>query len=81
MQNAAHTISKDIGIEHKIYDVPRNNDEFKDLDIVTTIINHNFGNIGKLNQNDMRKRLYFRDTEDFDVEVKSGYQNRKSQLL
>lgn len=69
--NAAHTISKDIGIEHEIYDIPRNNDEFKDLDIVTTIINHNFGNIGKLNQNDMRKRLYFRDTEDFDVEVKS----------
>lgn len=69
--NAAHEIAESIGIEHKIYDIPSDNSKYENLDVVSKIINHNFGNIGLLNDNDMRKRLYFRDTEDFDVEVKS----------
>lgn len=69
--NAAHKIAEHIGVKHKIYDIPEDNSKFEDLDIITKIINHSFGNIGKLNKNDMRKRVYFRDTEDFDIEVKS----------
>ncbi|WP_018590340.1 hypothetical protein [Terrisporobacter glycolicus] len=68
---AAHTIANHLGISHKIYNIPDENSKFKDLEIITKIINHSFGNIGKLNQNDMRKRVYFRDTNEFDIEVKS----------
>lgn len=35
------------------------------------IITHSVWNIGALNDNDIRKRAYFRDTNDFDIEVKS----------
>ena len=69
--DAAHKIANHLGLNHKIYNIPNENSKFKNLDIITKIINHSFGNIGNLNQNDMKKRVYFRDTEDFDVEVKS----------
>lgn len=69
--NAAHKIANYLGINHKIYNIPNENSQFEDLKIIAKIINHSFGNIGKLNENDMRKRVYFRDTDEFDVEVKS----------
>ena len=71
LMNCLLYTSNHLGLNHKIYNIPNENSKFKNLDIITKIINHSFGNIGNLNQNDMRKRVYFRDTEDFDVEVKS----------
>lgn len=66
---AAHKIAEEIGINHKIYTIP--DEEHKDMDTISKILAHNFGNIGELNKNDIKKRIFFNDTEDFDVEVKS----------
>lgn len=69
--DAAHKIAKHIGVKHDIYNISEDNNDYENLDVITKIINHSFGNIGSLNKNDIRKRIYFKDTEDFDIEVKS----------
>ena len=38
---------------------------------VREIMEHNWGDMGKVNDNDVRKRMFFMDIPDFDVEVKS----------
>lgn len=68
---AAHKICENLNQEHKIYEISDKDEDFEDIEIIRKIITYNVGNVGKLNDNDIRKRAYFRDTEDFDVEVKS----------
>ena len=51
--------------------IPINNSEFEDYDIYEKILEQNCGNIGKNNNNDIRKRIFFNNNYDFDVEVKS----------
>lgn len=71
--DAAHKIAEAVGSEHRIDYISDDNAEYEDIDELTTILMHNFGNIGKLNANDVRKRAYYLDSEKraFDVEVKS----------
>jgi hypothetical protein len=66
---AAHKIAEVVGINHKIYTIP--DEEDKDIDSINKILIHNYGNIGSLNRNDIKKRIFFNDIEDFDIEVKS----------
>lgn len=68
---AAHKIADKIGINHKIYNISDEDEEFENLDVIRKIITHNVGNIGALNDNDIRKRAYFKDIDEFDIEVKS----------
>lgn len=67
---AAHAISEYIGIKHKVYDIPdQESQNIRFLELKRVLI-HNKGEY-RINENDIRKRIYFSDTEDFDVEVKS----------
>lgn len=68
---AAKQICDVLGLPHTIYEIADNDNEFKHVSIVKEILNWNTGNIRYSHPNDIRKRIFFSDTEDFDVEVKS----------
>jgi len=69
--NAAHDICGGLGLEHRIYEIPPNDSDFKNIEIVRTILKHNCGDMRPNNSNDVRKRAWFAENELFDVEVKS----------
>lgn len=68
---AAKKISSYLNINHKYYYISDKNEDFKNIEIVKKLINYNKGNYCKDNDNDIRKRHYFSNIKDFDVEVKS----------
>lgn len=68
---AARTIINAIGQEHKTYVIPDDDNVFPDLEATRSILMWNDGNLRDNNRNDVRKRKFFEDTKDFDVEVKS----------
>lgn len=71
--DAAHKIAEAIGAEHRIDRISDNDDDFADIDEFRAILEHNFGNIGKTNRNDVRKRVFYTQEGhcDFDIEAKS----------
>ena len=69
--DAASKITKALGIPHRIYLIPDKDEKTKDIEIVRRILEYNTGDICPLNQNDIRKRAYFAEIHDFDIEVKS----------
>lgn len=68
---AAKTIANAIGVKHTIYTISENDDDFFDVDSMRAVMEHNLGDIGSVNPNDVRKRMFFLNTQEFDVEVKS----------
>ena len=66
---AAQKICEALGLEHKTYVIPE--DGINHTEEVAEILNWNTGNIRYSHDNDVRKRIVFADTVDFDVEVKS----------
>lgn len=69
--NAAHSICKALNLEHEIYTISQKDEEFDKIEEIRSILEWNTGNIIPVNKNDVRKRAFFADTQDFDVEVKS----------
>ena len=65
---AAEKICNALGLQHKTFIIPN---EVPNSEQVAEILNWNTGNIRYSHPNDVRKRIVFADTEDFDVEVKS----------
>ena len=68
---AAEKICHELGLNHKTYLIAENDSELADAEPVREILNWNTGNIRYSHPNDVRKRIFFADTMDFDVEVKS----------
>ncbi len=69
---AAHKIAQILEMEHRIDTIPDDDIAYPDLTYVREIIKNNCGNIGDINPNDVRKRIYYAQHSDlFDVEVKS----------
>ena len=72
--NAAHEIASHLGIPHRIHRVSEEDGDFRDIETVRAILEHNNGGY-RVNPNDVRKRAYFdafcRSPEGFDAEVKS----------
>ena len=68
---AAARICDALQLTHKTYCIPDHNTEVLKYDEVSEVINWNTGNICYSHPNDVRKRIVFADTQDFDVEVKS----------
>lgn len=69
--DAAHDICNALGLNHKIYEISPSPDEYPSFVEAKEILAHSKDYIGKNNTNDICKRIYFEDTDDFDVEVKS----------
>ena len=68
---AAHTICGALGLKHDVYEISKEDGEFDKIEEIRSILEWNTGNIIPINKNDVRKRAFFADIEDFDVEVKS----------
>ncbi len=68
---AASEICKNLGLSHKVYEISNADEDFEDLPKVKEILMQNGGGILYNNANDIRKRCYFSEIDDFDVEVKS----------
>lgn len=68
---AAHEIARAIGVDHQIYEIVENAFPMSEQNLFRMVIEHNGGDIGTANANDVCKRMFFADTSDFDVEVKS----------
>lgn len=69
--DAAHKIAQAIGVSHQIDKISDIDSDFENIDVVRSIIYHNYGRIGNQNANDIRKRAYYQKHPYFDVEVKS----------
>ncbi len=68
---AASKICNMLGLKHIRYDISTNDDDFGNIEIIKKIMEYNSGSIGKDNSNDIRKRAFFINCTDFDIEVKS----------
>lgn len=68
---AAKTIVSALGEQHTTYIIPSDDAEVSLVDEARAIIDWSTGNITPNNRNDIRKRRFFEDTKDFDIEVKS----------
>lgn len=70
---AAAKICGAIGVPHRVDRISDNDGDFADIEEFREILEHNFGNIGANNRNDVRKRVFY--TSDtyctFDIEAKS----------
>lgn len=71
--DAAHKIAEAVDTEHRIDYISDNDEDFEDIEEFRLILEHNFGNIGKTNKNDVRKRVFYTQKGhcDFDIEAKS----------
>jgi hypothetical protein len=67
---AAHSIAKHIGIDHKIYNITEDDNAFENIEEIKAILQHNNGGY-KVNANDVRKRAFFSKEKLFKVEIKS----------
>jgi hypothetical protein len=68
---AAKKICDMLNINHVLYYISRNNEDFESFNIFEKILEYNCGCIGKNNKNDIRKRIFFTENFQFDIEVKS----------
>ena len=69
--HAARKICKGLGLEHHIYEISDIDEDFQDIEIYRQVLEANQGNIGINNANDVRKRVFFLENRDFDIEIKS----------
>ena len=69
--DAANAIVKALGQKLITYNIPDKDEAFADIEKTRDILLWNNGNLCVNNDNDVRKRKFFEDTEDFDIEVKS----------
>ncbi len=68
---AAHKICNSIGVDHHIYHIETDPKEYGDFEDIKEILRYNNDYVDVNNTNDVCKRIYFDNTTDFDVEVKS----------
>lgn len=71
--DAAHKIAEAIGADHRIDYISSNDSDFQDIEDFRAILKHNYGNIGRNNANDVRKRVFYTQAGrcNFDIEAKS----------
>lgn len=69
--DAAHKICKALGLTHRVYSIPSSNEEVEDFDIWNELLYYNCGCLGYPHANDVRKRAFFAQNNDFDIEIKS----------
>ena len=68
---AAREICKRLGLKHKVYTISENDSDYENIEAVRAILEWNTGGIVPINRNDVRKRAFFSNIDDFDIEVKS----------
>lgn len=69
--DAAKKILDYLGLEHELYVIPDEYEEYQNLDAFKKVLECNAGCIGHNNENDAKKRLYFLQNPPCDMEIKS----------
>ncbi|MDD5923654.1 MAG: hypothetical protein PUC88_02560 [Clostridia bacterium] len=69
--DAAHIICDELGLEHTIYNISESDEDFSMMEEAKTILEWNTGDIVPYKRSEVRKRRFFDDISDFDVEIKS----------
>lgn len=68
---AAGEICRMLGLEHRVYTISDRDEDYPDVEKIRSLMEYNTGSVGGHNRNDVRKRAFFLQVDDFDVEVKS----------
>ena len=68
---AAANICEKVGVPHKQYHIPENEELIEHYADLRKIVNHNSAYVKNLAEEEIRKILYLRKKHDFDVEAKS----------
>ena len=68
---AAKDILDYLGLEHELFEIPDEYEEYKNIEAFKKVMQCNAGCIGENNLNDVKKRLYFSQNPPCDMEVKS----------
>lgn len=68
---AAQKIGEQLGLNHSIYKVPKNNEEIADFEEISAIINHNAGYMKKHKDAELRKIIFLYQQNQIVMEVKS----------
>ncbi len=67
----AKMICQKLGLEHTLYKIPDNNDEFEDFCFIKKLLQHNTNYFVNLADNEIRKYIYLHDLDAYDIELKS----------
>lgn len=68
---AANSICTNLNLKHTIYEVPENESEIRDFEIVASVMDHNQAYIRSKYGNDARKRVYLTNHTSIELEIKS----------
>ena len=68
---AAREICNAVGIKHHLYEIPEDPEQIPDYDFLHALIEHNTSHLCKLHPNEIRKYIWLRSKNDFDIELKS----------
>lgn len=69
--DAAKKICDAVGVKHNLYLIPEDTEQIEDYEFLNEIIEHNTSHLCKLHPNEIRKYIWLRRKNDFDVEIKS----------
>ncbi len=67
----AKKLCAQLGLEHTFYPIPENNENIQDFDFLKKLLQHNTNYIVNLADNEIRKYIYLRELNAYDVELKS----------
>lgn len=67
----AKKICENLGLEHTLYNIPQENSEIKDFDLIKKILQHNTNYFVNLADNEIRKYIYLNRLDAYDIELKS----------
>lgn len=67
----AKKLCSQLGLEHTFYPIPEKNEDIKDFDFLKKLLQHNTNYIVNLADNEIRKYIFLRQLNAYDIELKS----------
>lgn len=67
----AKKLCEQIGLQHTFYPIPEKNEDIEDFEFIKKLLQHNTNYIVNLADNEIRKYIYLRQLDAYDVELKS----------
>ena len=67
----AGKLCEKLGLKHTVYPIPETNEEIQDFAFIKKLMQHNTNYIVNLADNEIRKYMFLRDLNAYDVELKS----------
>lgn len=67
----AKKLCEQLGLEHTFYPIPENNEDIEDFEFIKKLLQHNTNYIVNLADNEIRKYMFLRNLNAYDIELKS----------